>query len=158
MSLIVRSTAFAEGHPIPASHTSDGADLSPPLTWSEPPKGTVELALIVDDPDAPGDDPWVHWIVMGIPASSRSMPAGFHEASMPADAPSGLVFGKNSWETLGYRGPQPPVGHGNHHYHFKMFALDARLDLPPGTDKHTLQEAMSGHVLSRGELVGLYAR
>jgi Raf kinase inhibitor-like YbhB/YbcL family protein len=156
--IIVKSTAFAEGHAIPAKHTADGDDLSPPLTWTPPPKGTVELALLVDDPDAPGDEPWVHWLVTGIPGDARGLPEGFHETTAPPASPATLVFGKNSWGTLGYRGPQPPKGHGTHHYHFKLFALDAPIALPPGTEKHELLEAVSGHVLARGELVGVYHR
>jgi Raf kinase inhibitor-like YbhB/YbcL family protein len=158
VSITIRSQAFSEGGPIPTRHTEDGANLSPPLTWSAPPKGTAELALIVDDPDAPTEDPWVHWVVYKIPAAAPSLPEGFHETTIPPGAPEGLVQGMNTWPTKGYRGPAPPKGHGVHHYHFKIFALDQALDLKPGLDKHALQEAMSGHILARGELVGTYKR
>ncbi len=158
MSLIVRSPAFVEGHSIPTAHTEDGVDRSPALSWSTPPKDTVCFCLIVDDPDAPGEEPWVHWILVDIPPNLAALPAGFHETSQPADAPSGLIHGVNSWGTIGYRGPAPPVGHGLHHYHFKLYALDARLDLPEGIAKHELLEALSGHILARGELVGTYRR
>ncbi len=158
MSLIVKSTAFTEGHPIPHSHGEDGEDLSPDLSWSTPPPGTVEFALIVDDPDAPVAEPWVHWIIAKIPASAKGLPAGFHEKSLPEGAPPGLVQGKNTWGTVGYRGPAPPHGHGVHHYHFKFYALDEALAVPEGIEKHELLELISGHVVARGELVGTYKR
>lgn len=158
MSLTVKSPAFPEGHAIPRAHTEDGDDRSPALTWANQPKGTAVFALIVDDPDAPGEEPWVHWILVNIPASLGTLPAGFREDSFPADAPAGLIQGVNSWGTVGYRGPAPPPAHGVHHYHFKFYALDAPLDVPEGLSKHDLLELLSGHVLSRGELVGTYHR
>jgi Raf kinase inhibitor-like YbhB/YbcL family protein len=156
--IIVKSPAFTEGHAIPAKNTADGDDVSPELTWSHAPKGTVEVAVLMDDPDAPGDDPWVHWLIRGIPANALGLAAGHHETTVPAGSPASVIFGKNSWGTLGYRGPAPPKGHGTHHYHFKVFALDSPLELPAGFDKHSLLEAISGHVLARGELVGTYHR
>ena len=158
MSLIVRSPAFAEGHPIPVQFTEDGEDRSPELSWSVAPKGTASFCLIVDDPDAPVEEPWVHWVAVDIPGSAAKLPAGFRETTEPADAPSGIVHGRNTWGTVGYRGPAPPPGHGTHHYHFKLYALDALLGLPEGVGKHELLEAISGHVLARGELVGTYHR
>ena len=158
MSLIVKSPSFTEGHPIPAAHSEDGDDRSPGLTWTTPPKGAVAFCLIVDDPDAPGEEPWVHWILANVPATLVVLPAGFREDSFPAEAPSGLIQGKNSWGTSGYRGLAPPIGHGVHHYHFKLYALDARLDVAQGVGKHELLEMLSGHVLARGELVGTYRR
>ncbi|MDB5352598.1 MAG: Raf kinase inhibitor-like protein YbhB/YbcL family [Planctomycetota bacterium] len=158
MSLTVKTPAFTEGHPIPVAHTEDGDDRSPGLTWTAPPKGTAGFCLIVDDPDAPGEEPWVHWILANIPVSLLALPAGFHEGLLPADAPPGLIQGKNSWGTNGYRGPAPPSGHGTHHYHFKLYALDARLNIAEGIGKHDLLEMLSGHVLARGELVGTYRR
>lgn len=158
MSLIVKSPTISEGHAIPVHHTEDGDDLSPMLTWTPAPKGTASFALIVDDPDAPVEEPWVHWILINIPGTATSLAAGFHELSAPADAPEGFTQGQNTWGTVGYRGPAPPKGHGTHHYHFKLYALDSRLNLPQGVGKHELLEAISGHVLARGELVGTYRR
>jgi Raf kinase inhibitor-like YbhB/YbcL family protein len=157
MSLTIRSAAFAEGHAIPRRHTEDGEDLSPPLSWSAPPPGTVELALIVDDPDAPRDEPWVHWVIYKIPAKADGLPEGIPQKPEPGKPP-GAVQGKNTWGTVGYRGPAPPKGHGVHHYHFKLYALNAALDQKPGFDKHDLMNVMSGHILSHGELVGTYQR
>lgn len=158
MSLTVSSPAFAEGHPIPIEHSEDGVDLSPEISWSSPPKGTAAFVLIVDDPDAPVEEPWVHWIIANIPATALVLPAGFHEDTLPADAPEGLVQGLNTWGTVGYRGPAPPPGHGKHHYHFKLYAIDEPLAIPRGIGKHELLELLSGHVLARGELVGTYHR
>lgn len=158
MSLTVKSPTIVEGHAIPVAHTEDGEDRSPALTWTAPPKGVASFALIVDDPDAPIAEPWVHWIVVNIPGTATALPAGFHEQEVPADAPAGLVQGKNTWGTVGYRGPAPPKGHGTHHYHFKLYALDALLSVAPGIEKHDLLELLSGHIVARGELVGTYRR
>lgn len=151
MSLTVQSPAFTEGHAIPIRHTGDGEDLSPPLSWSPLPKGTRELVLIVDDPDAPSEEPWVHWLVYNIPATTDAIAEGH-------PFPEGSAHGLNSWGTPAYRGPAPPKGHGVHHYHFKLYALDAPLGLEPGLDKRSLMNAMSGHILGHGELVGTYRR
>lgn len=158
MSLIVKSPTITEGHAIPVSHTEDGEDRSPALSWDYPPKGTASFALVVDDPDAPTEEPWVHWIVVNIPGSANGLPAGFHEVDLPESAPAALVQGKNTWGTVGYRGPAPPKGHGVHHYHFKLYALDTMLDVSPGIEKHDLMELLSGHIVARGELVGTYRR
>jgi Raf kinase inhibitor-like YbhB/YbcL family protein len=157
MSLTFHAEPFADGQPIPRRHTGDGEDLSPALSWSTLPAGTVELALIVDDPDAPRDEPWVHWVIYKIPATAAGLAEGRPQATHPDD-PAGSVQGRNTWGTVGYRGPAPPKGHGVHHYHFKLYALGEALDLEPGLDKHELMNAMSGHILGHGELVGTYER
>jgi Raf kinase inhibitor-like YbhB/YbcL family protein len=150
------STAFAAGGRIPVVHTGDGRDVSPPLAWQSP-SGTTQLALIVDDPDAPTPLPWVHWLLYKIPATMAGLPAGLGREAHPAQVP-GSVQGHNSWGTLGYRGPAPPRGHGVHHYHIRLFALDVALDLPPGLEKAQLLHAVAGHVLAETELVGTYER
>jgi Raf kinase inhibitor-like YbhB/YbcL family protein len=159
MSLILTSPAFLDRKAIPTRHTGDGEDLSPPLQWSALPKGTVELAIIVDDPDAPSEDPWVHWLLYNLPLASapNGLAEGIDTAASPAKLPQSAQ-GLNSWGTTGYRGPAPPPGHGRHHYHIKVYALDSPLALPPGLDKHTLMNEMSGHILGHGELVGTYER
>jgi len=157
MNITLHSTAFNEGHTIPKRHTDDGEDLSPPLSWDKLPAGTKELALIVDDPDAPRAEPWVHWSIYGIPADCGGLKEGVPQNERPSSVP-GAAQGKNSWGTTGYRGPSPPKGHGTHHYHFKVYALDAALGLKPGLDKHDLLTAISGHVLGQGDLVGTYQR
>ena len=155
----IKSPAFSSGQNIPRRYTGQGDDVSPALNWSALPDGTKELALICDDPDAPSPQPWVHWVIYKIPAAG----GGLREA-LPRLAqltqPAGALQGKNSWpsDNIGYRGPMPPPGHGLHHYHFKLYALDAALDLKPGMDKVALLKAMQGHILAQAELIGTYQR
>ena len=148
-TLTITSTAFAAGKPVPRKYTGDGEDRSPPLTWSGVPAAAKELALIVDDPDAPSDEPWVHWVICKIPPDAKGLAEG---------DPAGALQGKNSFGNVGYGGPSPPQGHGTHHYHFKLYALDAALDVQPGLDKKALLSAMSGHIIAQGELMGTYER
>lgn len=159
MTIRVTSTAFTEGQPIPKKYTGEGQDVSPPLAWSNLPAGTKELLLICDDPDAPTDEPWVHWLIYKIPADLTGLPEG-----IPRDArlksPKGALQGKNSWpkDNIGYRGPMPPPGHGTHHYYFKLYALEGHLPVEPGLDKKTLLREIQGHVLGEGQLIGTYER
>jgi Raf kinase inhibitor-like YbhB/YbcL family protein len=160
MTLTVTSTAFQSGQSVPKQHTGDGADTSPLLAWSGAPAGTQEFALICDDPDAPSAQPWVHWVIYGIPADVAALPEGIPPAQRVA-FPVAALQGKNSWpsgKTVGYRGPAPPPGHGVHHYHFKVYALNAKLNLAPGLTKEQLLSAMQGHIVATGELVGTYSR
>jgi Raf kinase inhibitor-like YbhB/YbcL family protein len=160
MAIEIRSAAFADGEPIPKKYTEDGEDLSPPLRWSGVPQQAVQLALVCDDPDAPRPEPWVHWLLYAIPATVSELPEGLDTAATLADFHSAHQ-GKNSWpsgRTIGYRGPAPPPGHGTHHYHFKLYALDKRLDLAAGADKAALLAAIDGHIVAEGELVGTYKR
>lgn len=157
MTLKIESPAFAAGAVIPARFTGDGEDVSPPLKWSGLPAGVKEVALVCDDPDAPTPQPWVHWVIYGIPATAAGLPENVDKSASPA-APAGAAQGKNSWSKLGYGGPAPPPGHGVHHYHFKLYALDAALGLKPGLDKPQLLKAMKGHILAQGELMGTYQR
>ena len=160
MTIELTSDAFLPGAEIPQKYTGDGQDVSPPLRWQSVPSNVREFALVCDDPDAPSPEPWVHWVLYKIPADVLSLPEG-----VPADSklghPHGALQGHNSWpsgRTVGYRGPAPPRGHGTHHYHFRLYALDAALQLPPKSDKQALLEAMKGHVLDEGELIGTYSR
>ena len=155
MSITVRSTAIDGGQPIPGRHTEDGEDISPELSWEGLPEGTQELALIVDDPDAP--DPkapkmtWVHWVIYNLPPSTTSLAEGA-STSLPPET----LQGRNDWKRTGYGGPCPPIG--RHRYVHKLYALDTVLpDLHEPT-KAALEQAMEGHVLARGELVGTYER
>lgn len=157
MTLTIESPAFAKNAPIPARFSGDGEDISPALTWSGLPDGTKELALICDDPDAPRPEPWVHWIIYKIPPEATGLPENVAKTDKPA-APAGGLQGKNSWGKIGYGGPAPPPGHGVHHYHFMLYALDAVLDVQPGLDKRQLLAAMKGHILAQGEVVGRYQR
>jgi Raf kinase inhibitor-like YbhB/YbcL family protein len=158
--IAITSTAFSNGQPIPQKYTGDGQDVSPPLAWTDAPAGTKQWALICDDPDAPTDEPWVHWVIYGIPATVRSLPEAV-KTSAQLSEPKGTLQGKNSWpggRTVGYRGPAPPKGHGVHHYHFKLYALDGDQKLAAGLTKNDLLKAIDGKVLGAGELVGTYER
>lgn len=156
----LRSPAFEPGQPIPVTHTADGSDISVPLTWDGVPAEAQELALIVDDPDAPTPQPWVHWVLYKLPATLRALPPGLPNTSHLTDPP-GALQGRNSWTSgriLGYRGPAPPQGHGVHRYRFQLYALDRPLSVKPGLDADRLRTAMHGHVLESCELVGTYQR
>lgn len=157
MKLTLSSTAFQAGQTIPAKYTGEGADVSPDLTWSGAPGGTAEFALIVDDPDAPSAEPWVHWVIYKIPAAAAGLKEGIPRAEAVND-PAGALQGKNSWNAVGYRGPLPPPGHGTHHYHFKLYALDQALQVSAGLTKAKLLDATRGHVIAQGELIGTYSR
>jgi Raf kinase inhibitor-like YbhB/YbcL family protein len=160
MTIQIASSAFDQGQGIPRQYTGEGNDLSPPLVWSNLPKGTKELALICDDPDAPTKEPWVHWVIYKISAETKGLPEGIARKARPKEVP-GALQGINSWtdaDATGYRGPLPPRGSGAHHYHFKVYSLDAALDAEPGLDKSGLLKAMQGHILAEGELIGTYER
>ncbi len=160
MAMQLTSTAFAAGARIPDRYTGEGADVSPPLSWSGVPEGTKQLALICEDPDAPTPEPWVHWLVFGLPPTAKGLPEGVEKKRHPFE-PVGARQGRNSWpsgQTVGYRGPMPPPGHGTHRYVFRLYALDTELDLEPGRDKEALLRAMQGHVLAEGELMGTFSR
>ncbi len=149
MEINVTSSAFEQGGRIPTKHTGEGEDVSPPLSWTGVPANAEELALICDDPDAPRPTPWVHWVVYKIPAD---------RSGLEENAAGGAREGQNDFGTAGYGGPMPPPGHGVHHYHFKIYALDTALDAGAGLTKDELTAAMEGHVLAQGELVGTYER
>ena len=173
--ITLTSNAFDAGTRIPTEYTGEGKDISPPLAWGPgrpaprgrggrvgappgppPPAGTGALALVCDDPDAPVGT-WDHWLLWNLPADTRKLPAGIPTTQTLADL-GGAVQGRNGWGKIGYGGPMPPPGHGNHHYHFVLYALDARLDLAPGANKQALMQAMEGHVLGQADLTGLYRR
>jgi Raf kinase inhibitor-like YbhB/YbcL family protein len=157
MSLSISSAAFASGKPIPRRHTGDGEDLSPSLSWSGVPPSARELALIVDDPDAPTPEPWVHWIIYKLPVTTEGIAEGVPPVARPT-FPAAAVQGKNSWGALGYRGPAPPKGHGVHRYFFKLYALDKALNVSDTLDKPRLIRAMEGHIVAEGEMIGTYVR
>jgi Raf kinase inhibitor-like YbhB/YbcL family protein len=147
------STAFTEGAAIPAKHTGDARDISPPLKWTGVPEGTKSLALIVDDPDAPGAT-WVHWVLYDLPPKTTELSEDVPKSQY---VPSGAKQGLNDFKRLGYGGPSPPRGKP-HRYFFKLYALDAMLDLKPGLTKKDLESAMEKHILARAELMGTYQR
>ena len=152
MAIKVTSTAFAEGGMIPKEYTCDGADISPPLSWSGVPGEAKSLALICDDPDAPGRI-WVHWVLFNIPLDPSELPA-----HVPADETlaDGARNGVSDFGRFGYGGPCPPGG--THRYFFKLYALDTMLDLSGRVTKNDLLSAMEGHILAEGQLMGKYRR
>jgi Raf kinase inhibitor-like YbhB/YbcL family protein len=159
-TLKISTDAFEPNGPIPAKYTGEGGDVSPALQFSGVPDGTKSLVMICDDPDAPRPEPWVHWIIYNIPADIGGLAEGVPRAA-DLESPAGAKQGFNSWpsDNVGYRGPMPPPGHGVHHYHFKLYALDTTLDVPPTkADKDTLVAAMQGHVVDEAKIVGTYER
>lgn len=148
--LVVTSTAFADGGPIPAEFTCDGEDVSPPLAWSGAPSGTRSFAIIVDDPDAPKGT-WVHWVVYDLPATTTSLA---RDAS--GELPEPARHGKNGWGDAAWGGACPPSG--RHHYVHRVYALDAMTGLTGSPTRAQLDAAMKGHILAAGELVGTYQK
>ena len=153
MSIQITSTAFTEGRPIPDQYTCAGSNVSPPLQWANAPAGTKSFALITDDPDAPMGT-WVHWVIYNLPPAATALAE--HIPSSP-ELPDRSIQGVNDFRETGYGGPCPPPGKA-HRYFFKIYALDAMLNLKPGATKQELVKAMDGHVLAEGRLMGTYQR
>lgn len=151
----ILSTAFKNGHNIPSRHTCDGKNISPQISWGELSDGAVSIALIMDDPDAPSGT-FVHWVIYNIPADLRELPEGIQKNDKLSD---GTMQGVSDFggAGIGYWGPCPPPGKF-HHYYFKVYVLDAKLDLAPQASKKQLEEAMKGHILAKGEIMGKYGR
>ena len=148
------STAFQQGEPIPAIYSCNGEGVSPPLSWGQPPAGTQSLALILDDPDAPGGT-WNHWILFNIPPGLRALQEDLPITGKNQD-PEAVFVGSNSWGRPDYGGPCPPSG--THRYFFKLYALDTTISLLPGTTKRELLNAINGHILADSELMGTFSR
>lgn len=158
-TIVVTSSAFSHHGTIPLANTAYGDNQSIDLQWSNLPPGTVELALICDDPVVDMPQPFVHWVVYNIPASATGLPAGMATEDQPSiPGLAGVTNGHSGLRRAGYFGPRPPVDGKNHAYHFRVYALDADLDLPVGLNKEQLLEAMDGHVLATGMLMGHYQR
>lgn len=152
MTINVSSPNFTQGQAIPAKYSCQGQELSPPLSWKGLPAETKSLALIMDDPDAPGGT-WVHWVLYNLPPDSGGLPEG---VSPSGDGPGGSKQGKNSWNKQGYGGPCPPGG--VHRYFFKIYALDTTLGLKAGATKQQVLQAMQGHIIGQGELMGTFRK
>lgn len=156
-SLELSSPAFADGARMPERFTADGDGVSPPLTWGMPPAGTARLALLVEDADAPAPQPLVHAVVWGIPADAGRLAEGAVIGD-GAGTPERDV-GRNSYFREGWLPPDPPTGHGPHRYSFQLFALDAGAGDPGETPgRSAVLEAMAGHVLAAGVMIGTYSR
>jgi Raf kinase inhibitor-like YbhB/YbcL family protein len=156
MALSITSPAFEGNASIPSRYTCDGEDISPELKWTGVPEGTMSLALIVDDPDAP--DPaapkrtYVHWVLYDLPPSSTGLREGVTSDTLPDGAREGV----NDWQRTGYGGPCPPIG--RHRYVHKLYALDTTLGDRGPLTKAELEKAMDGHIIERAQLIGTYER
>lgn len=149
--LTLSSSEFNAGSEIPKQCTCKGKDISPALQWSGAPARTASFAIIVDDPDAPHGD-WVHWIIWNVPAATQSLPEAVAKQEQLED---GSRQGKNDFHKTGYNGACPPGGQ-THRYFFRLYALDSKLDLPPGANRAALEAAMQGHILSQAEYMGTF--
>ena len=153
-ALNVSSSDFATNGAIPMKQSEYADGVSPALRWNAVP-GAVSYAIVMEDPDSKPIKPFVHWVAWNIPGTVTSLPEGLQEQLRLVE-PEGVLQGRNSSGTHGYFGPKPPVGDPAHHYHFQIPALDQMLDIPPTSDRDAFLAAASGHVIAKGELVGLY--
>lgn len=152
MALQLNSPAFAEGSTIPRKYTKEGENLSPPLHWSGAPKGTRSFALICEDPDAPSGT-FRHWAVANIAADQNGLSEGFGERA------DGCDFAVNDFGSAAYDGPLPPRGHGLHHYHFRLAALDVeKVDVPADARAEQLWTLVAPHIMAETETIGTYER
>lgn len=150
------SSAWENGRTIPTQYTCEGENISPPLSISNPPDGTEEFALIMDDPDAP-NPPFVHWLLWNVPADAREIPANLPPSETLSDL-GGAVQGANGTGELGYVGPCPPEGDPRHTYLFSLYALESPLELDPGAEYERVVEAVLANAIARSRYVGQYAR
>jgi Raf kinase inhibitor-like YbhB/YbcL family protein len=153
MSFTLKATAFPNGGVIPKKYTCDGANLSPALSWDDAPAGTQSLALIVDDPDAPMGT-WTHWLIWNIPAKATLLPEDTPKMNL---LDNGARQGGNDFKRIGYGGPCPPPGKP-HRYFFKLYALDARLEVKAGAVRSELEPALQPHILAQAQWMGTYGR
>jgi Raf kinase inhibitor-like YbhB/YbcL family protein len=149
----LRSPAFAPNAPIPVEFTCSGAGESPALAWTGVPVSAKSLALIISDPDAPSGN-FIHWVIFNIPPTMTALPEGVGAA---AKTRFGTIQGQNGRGDAGYTGPCPPPGK-DHHYHFRLYALDQALRLTSDADARQAEAAMRGHVVGEAELIGIFAR
>jgi hypothetical protein len=148
-TITVTSPAFADGEEVPVEFTCDGEDVSPALAWSGVPEDALELAVIMEDPDASGGT-FVHWVLWGLDAGSP----GLTEDGAPDSAP----HGSNGAGDTAWAGPCPPEGSGTHHYEFTVLALSGPLDVEPGASADEVRQAAEDVVLAQGQLTGIYER
>lgn len=152
-ALRLTSPAFDHDEVLPLRHTADGEDVSPPLEWTGVPEGTREIALICDDPDADAGV-FTHWVVYGLAPDVTALPEAVPDDAVVED-PVSLVQGLNEFDEVGYRGPEVDEDRGHHRLFFRLFALDAELDLSPGATRAELRKAAKDHIIATAELVGI---
>ncbi|MDX1490676.1 MAG: YbhB/YbcL family Raf kinase inhibitor-like protein [Pseudohongiellaceae bacterium] len=156
-TITLTSPAFEHESDIPLMYSAYGDNISPELSWSNLPEGTKQLALIMDDPVVPMPQPFVHWVAYNIPASATGLPSAMPTDAMVANPDlKGMINGHSGLRRPGYFGPRPPADGKVHLYTFKLYALDSELNLAEGLNKDALLEAIDGHVLAMGVLVGHY--
>ena len=152
MVIKIESKEFNEGNPIPKRYTCDDVNISPPLTWSSIPEEAKSIAIICEDPDAPGGT-WSHWVIFNLPGDI----SGLDEFVMGREIlDNGAVQGVNDFGTIGYGGPCPPSG--THRYYFKIYALDRKIEITSRINRSELLENMGGHIIDQGQLMGIYTR
>ncbi len=152
MSMEIKTPVFEHGKDIPKKYTCKGEDISLPLKWESKADGVESFVLIMDDPDAPVGV-FDHWLVYNIPGDTGSLAEG---VSSEGKLPAGAKECKNSFGKKEYGGPCPPSG--EHRYFFRIYALDTKLDLQEGAKRGELEEAMEGHLLEKGEIMGVFAK
>lgn len=148
------SSAIDENGRLQDRFTAYHDNLSPPLSWTLV-LDAESYAIVVEDPDAPAEEPFVHWMIWNIPGQTTSLPPGLPQRSR-LDHPKGAIQGRNSKGGLGYFGPRPPAGHGPHHYHFELFALDRMLTMGPDTPLPELVNVLKGNTIAKCDLVATY--
>ncbi|MQA89827.1 MAG: YbhB/YbcL family Raf kinase inhibitor-like protein [Gemmatimonas sp.] len=154
--IVLESSAFDAGEPIPLLHSAYGDNVSPALSWSNLPDGALSLALILDDPDAPTPEPFVHWVIYNIPASATGLPEGLPADETLADeSVTGATQGPSGLDRPGYFGPRPPAG-PVHNYNFRLYALSSEPNLDGGLSADELREAISDDILGEATLIGTY--
>jgi len=149
----ISSSDFQNGGDIPKKFTCDGADVSPELSWVDPPAGTQSFALIADDPDAPAGT-WTHWVLYDLAAGTHNLAENVPKVDQ---LPSGGMQGRNDFRKIGYGGPCPPPGNP-HRYFFKLYALDSKSNLKPGASRQEVEQAIKSHTLGKTQVMGKYKR
>lgn len=153
----ITSDVFEDGESIPVRHTADGENISPPLQITGVPGSAEEIALICEDPDAPREEPWAHWVLWGLPPDTGEIPGHMSPVEEPEELP-GAKQGYNDFGEIGYGGPAPPEGDGMHHYHFRVFVLEDQPLLVPGANREQLLHAMDEIIVAEDKLTGTYER
>jgi Raf kinase inhibitor-like YbhB/YbcL family protein len=159
-TIVISSSAFDHHGTVPEHYSAYGDNHSIDLAWSNLPEGTVQLALVADDPVVPMPQPFVHWVAYNIPADADGLPGNLTKDAVVTDVDGldGMINGLNGLRRAGYFGPRPPADGKLHAYHFRLYALDAALALPEGLNKEEMLEAINGHVLATGMLMGHYQK
>lgn len=153
----VTSPVLEDGGEIPERFTCEGEDLSPTLRIQGVPDEAETLAVIVDDPDAPRPEPWVHWLIWNLPAGTDELPEGYPPSGSGSTVAQARQ-GENDFGDVRYGGPCPPPGHGTHRYRFHVYAMDTELEIPEGSSRAELEKVIQGRILDEAKLVGTFER